>query len=51
MPLVLRLLNEYMTFPTLLGVKSANTEAPLPQRREREQHADQFETDIGYIDN
>lgn len=40
-----------MTFPILLGVKSANTEVPLPQRREREEHADQFETDIEYIDN
>lgn len=40
-----------MTFPILLGVKSANTEAPSLQRSEREEHADQFETDIEYIDN
>lgn len=51
MPLVLRLLYEHMTFPILLGVKSANTEAPLPQRSEREERADQSETDIEYIDN
>lgn len=51
MPLVLRLLNKHMTFPILLGVKSANTEVPSPQRRGREERAEQFETDIKYIDN
>lgn len=51
MSLVLRLLNKHMTFPLLLGVKSANTEAPSPQRSEREERAEQSETDIEYIDN
>ncbi|KAF2977155.1 hypothetical protein EK904_007940 [Melospiza melodia maxima] len=37
--------------PNYTCVKSANTEVPLPQRREREECADQFETDIEYIDN
>ncbi|KAM7019489.1 transient receptor potential cation channel subfamily M member 5 [Passerculus sandwichensis] len=37
--------------PNYTCVKSTNTEVPLPQRREREERADQFETDIEYIDN
>lgn len=51
MPLVPRLSNEPMIFPILSGVKSANTEATLPQRSEKEESADQSETDIEYIDN
>lgn len=38
-------------FPIPSGVKSANTEAPLLQRSEKEERADQSETDIEYIDN
>ncbi|RMC00182.1 hypothetical protein DUI87_22784 [Hirundo rustica rustica] len=37
--------------PNYTCVKSVNTEAPLLQRSEREERADQFETDIEYIDN
>ncbi|KAJ7398184.1 Transient receptor potential cation channel subfamily M member 5 [Pitangus sulphuratus] len=46
-----KLLNKHMTFTTLSGVMNANTERPLPERSEREEHADQFENDIAYIDN
>ncbi|KAF4801614.1 Transient receptor potential cation channel subfamily M member 5 [Turdus rufiventris] len=37
--------------PNYTSVKSANTEVPSPQRRGREERAEQFETDIKYIDN
>ena len=40
-----------MAFTILLGVMNANTEVSLPERSEREEHADQSETDITYIDN
>lgn len=30
---------------------NANTEVPLPERGEREEHADPSEADIMYIDN
>lgn len=40
----------HVAFTTLLGVMNANAEEPLPERSE-EEHADQSETDITYIDN
>ncbi|XP_027557816.1 transient receptor potential cation channel subfamily M member 5 [Neopelma chrysocephalum] len=37
--------------PNYTRVMNANTERPLPERSEREEHLDQFENDITYIDN
>lgn len=40
-----------MAFTTLLGLRNANAEVPLPERAEREERADPTEADITYIDN
>jgi len=40
-----------MAFTILSGVMNANTGVPLTERSEREERADQSETDITYIDN
>lgn len=48
-PIVLRLLNKHMAFTILLGVMNANTDTPLPGRKE--ECADQSKSDITFIDN